>query len=88
MIHPSYTAFVEEEVLPRRQIHPGHKRLDGNVTGGKVLVSSRLKMAVTDTLALIVTTQSPAPVQAPLQPANRECGGSAKARRVTTACAG
>lgn len=34
MTYPSYMAFVEAEVKPRRARYPHHKRLDGNLTGG------------------------------------------------------
>jgi hypothetical protein len=34
MIHPHFTAYIETEILPQRQAHPAHLRLDGKTTGG------------------------------------------------------
>ena len=39
MTYPSYAAFVEAVVLPRRQAKPGDRRLDGWQSGGNFAVA-------------------------------------------------
>lgn len=48
MPYDSYSAFVEEVVLPRRSAHPGDRRLDGEQSGGNWGVAGVFRYEGTD----------------------------------------